>query len=70
VTSIKPAHPLFELYTMEDIADRTGYSLQYLLSVREGRKAANQRFRRTVCGILKRPDSMLFTTETEPTQPK
>jgi len=65
MTTTRPAHPLFEKYTLEDLAVRTQYSLGYLLDVRMGKSPANKKFRLVLSAVLQRPESELFTDAIE-----
>ena len=59
-TKNRPHYPLFDLYKLDDIHERTGYAFSYLLDVKEGRKKLNQRFRKTLTGIYNQSDDELF----------
>lgn len=56
----KPQYPLFELYGIEAIAAKTGYSLYYLLNVKDGSRPANPKFRRLCALGLRRQEESLF----------
>lgn len=45
-------YPLFDKYTLDTLMARLGYSGEYLLDVRSGRKPA--------CGILRRKEAELL----------
>ena len=55
-----PQYPLFDKYTLDTLMECLGYSGEYLLDVRSGRKPAGRRFRKTACGILRRSEAELF----------
>ena len=59
-TASGPSYPLFRLYTVEDLADETGYSEVYLLDIKRGKQIARKRFRNNCVRILKRSDAELF----------
>ena len=56
----RPRYPMFDEYTLDTLMARLGYSGEYLLDVRAGRKNAGARFRKTCCGILNRSETELF----------
>ena len=56
----RPHYPMFDEYTLDTLMQRLGYSGEYLLDVRAGRKNAGFRFRKTCCGILNRSEAELF----------
>lgn len=58
--TIKAQHPLFEKHTVEWLRGRTGYSLTYLVDIKEGRKPARPAFRRFMASVLRKPESELF----------
>ena len=52
--------PLFDLYTLEILARRTGYTMRYLLDVATYPQKLNPRFRRICCQRLRRSEEELF----------
>ena len=59
----KTRHPLFAKYTVEKLRDLTGYSLRYLVDIKEGRQPATPTFRRYVVAVLGLRESRLFSEE-------
>ena len=55
-----PSYPLFRFYTLEDLAEQTGYSEVYLLDIKRGKQKARKRFRKVCVAILKRSSEELF----------
>ena len=55
-----PQHPLFERYSVETIARRTGYTYMWVLSLKEGKDPISPKFRRKVSIILHKPEEELF----------
>ena len=58
--------PLFEHYTIETLARRTGYSERYLLDLKEGSSKINPRFCRVVSQRLRRSEEELFGPTPQP----
>ena len=56
-------HPVFRAYTVSELAERTGYSEEYLCHVRAGRHPAGPRFRTVMVHCLKRTEEELFNGE-------
>ena len=63
----KIAHliPLFEKYTLTDLAERTGYSEFYLARLKTNSKQINYTFRYRMSKILGLPEQELFAPEAE-----
>ena len=64
----RPHIPLFELFTLDELHKRLGYSFDYLIELMNGRKPLNERFRLNASGILNRPEAELFGTQVEDTE--
>ena len=56
----KPSAPIFDLYTLSELAELLPYRETYLLDLKRGNTPLTERFRKTACGILRRPESELF----------
>ena len=56
----RPAAPLFELYSYNELKQHTGYSIPYLYEVATGRVPINKRFRFLCCRLLDRSETELF----------
>lgn len=56
-------HPIFESYTVDELARRTGYSEYYILQVRDGTKPLTKPFRRLCAAVFQRPEAELFLSE-------
>ncbi len=52
--------PLFSLYEIGDLAQRTGYSEVYLVDLKVHPWRIGARFKRVVCAVLQRPEADLF----------
>ena len=53
-------HPIFERYTLSELALKIGRKEGYLIEIRRGSKPANPMFRALCVGVLKRPEAELF----------
>ena len=56
----RPAAPLFEMYSYNELARITGYSVPYLYEVATGRALINKRFRFLCCRLIGRSETELF----------
>jgi hypothetical protein len=56
-------HPIFQRYTISELAKRLGYGEYYLLFIRDGHTPATNRFRRIASLTLDLPESQLFLEE-------
>ena len=52
--------PVFEEYTFNDLAERTGYSIPYLYEFAVGRVPLKKRFKFVVSRVLQRSEEELF----------
>ena len=59
-TSMKPVHPIFERYTLDELSRLTGYGIIYLEAIRRGYEPARPRFKDMVRRILRVPEAELF----------
>jgi hypothetical protein len=59
-TKPKSPFPLFNEYSVPELADRLGYALRYLLDLNDGLKPVRPRFRRFASKVLGRPEEELF----------
>ena len=65
----RPTAPLFELYSYNELEQRTGYSIPYLYEVAKGRTPITKRFRFLCCRLLDHAETELFEwPETAPVQ--
>lgn len=55
-----PKIPLFQKYTLEELAERTRYEKSYLFAIECGNKHPSRRFMDTVCLILNQSKETLF----------
>lgn len=55
-----PNIPLFEQYSVSQLADLLGYSEMYLLYIKDGLQPVNRRFMDIASRILQRPKEELF----------
>ncbi len=51
---------LFQVYTIEDLAEKTGYSVAYLTDLRNQPKRIRPRFKRVVAIALRKTEAELF----------
>lgn len=56
-------HPIFQLYTLDEIAEKTGYAIPSLLMFQQGHRAPTQKFRRMCSLAFRRPERDLFLEE-------
>ena len=59
----KVTHPIFERYTLSELARRLDRSEGYLLDMRRGKEPAGPRFRAMAASILRKPEAELFAPE-------
>ena len=56
----RPGYPLFQLFSVSQIAATTGYSESTLLDIKLGYRPATGAFRRKMAAGLKKPETELF----------
>jgi hypothetical protein len=59
-SSLRTAVPLFEQYSIEDLARLAGYSEVYLVALKNQPERIRPRFRKTIAAILGRTEAELF----------
>jgi hypothetical protein len=56
----KPDYPLFKIFTLDYLAENTGYNYQTLMQYKEGYKRVTKLFRHKMTKTLKRSEEELF----------
>ena len=56
-------HPIFEKYSLNEIAEKTHYSFAHLLDTMNGRAKPSEKFRVLCSAVFKKKESDLFNME-------
>ena len=60
---LKSVLPIFEKFSIGELAERLGYTESYLVMLKDGYRKPPRRFKLTAAGILNRPVAELFGPE-------
>jgi len=61
----KEMHPIFQRYTLEQLATRLGMKKTYLARLESGQQPIRPRFRKRVARILDLPEAELFEIKSD-----
>ena len=59
---VPPEYPIFGLYNLSELVEKTGYSEHHLQRIRAGSRPAGERLRRSMARDLGHPAEALFDT--------